>query len=181
MIEAQAVLEFMHDAGFEHPVVAGGFLRDRLLGLPPKDIDVFVSESEWLSIGGSLLFGDVVFNQRTFKRVISADQARYVEGTDYGDLIAVFNGSVPGTDLPVQIIVVANTDGYVFEELCVKRIDIGICRIGMSRLRGLDITQEFRRDMTDKTLTAYRSDGRTMKRLENFTAGKFSDWAVQYV
>lgn len=104
-------------------VIAGGALRDTLLGRPVKDIDVFAS-SEFVASRAVALELHRLFDCPA-KIVISEAWAEYNAMLD-GVACAVEVSPDNITGLPLQVILM---DHPVTMQSAVERIDFGLCRV----------------------------------------------------
>jgi hypothetical protein len=107
---AKALAASMRAAGFAGAIVAGGFLRDSILGFEPKDIDVFIAHDPSRDYVAEL------------SKVIG-QPVRIQVGTMYStsEVVAVFTTE---GDCPIQVI---ELDGDPTERA--KHHDFGICQV----------------------------------------------------
>lgn len=149
----EAVLAHVRET---HPeaIVAGGCVRDFILGKPAKDIDIMVPER-----GRSTPEGE------SFRRLRSFDPAYTGEGSDHTvKFVETFTATVGTAEWEVQVIHVHLPE---FTHAAVlQRIDLGICRAsyrgmepmgdGMTPL--FDNGFGFHEDAANRTMTVYRAD-----------------------
>lgn len=122
----------------EEAVIYGGFLRDLLVGTKPNDIDIAV-QSNW-DIRRFLL------TELGAKACTHPDMESYKHSLLSG--VTTLNDSRQINSFSMQ----------VTAQTMVDYCDIGICRIAWSKRTGLVVSEEFLRDVTNKTLTVYRAD-----------------------
>jgi len=127
-------------------IIAGGFFRDLLLGGQINDIDVFVHPA------------------RTYWEYIPPTEDHYGDILGTVDIIGCH--SVEGAGVDVQRIVLnpQHCPDLTPEGVC-SRVDIGICRIAMDHHGRLYVSTEAMADVAERTLTVYRVNGSTSKRV----------------
>lgn len=113
------VQELMPDA-----VIAGGALRDMILGRPVKDIDVFAYRRTWRTATELKAWLQAILGG-TGKIVINEAYATYREAID-SVVFAVEVSAFNITGLPFQVIAM---DHPVTMQSAVERIDLGMCRV----------------------------------------------------
>lgn len=137
-LAAQMVNRMFH-GGFPEAIVAGGFLRDTLLDLEPKDIDIFIAKHEaskerLVEAVGRAMGGDAKmefncsYNNMEVDRIISV--------------------SVPGVTFPIQVIELDGRKGPIDR---VKEHDFGLCQVWLGAAYGMDCTPAFTHDKAHKT------------------------------
>ena len=138
--------------GPRYAAVAGGFLRDQMLGVVPKDLDIFVSHE----FTTSMLPARYALNP-----LADADFEKYADFAPLGPL-AVWNVCDAATgeplEVPTQIIV---RSCYCDEEL-LHGFDLAFCQIAMcltNRARGVTVTPGFLRDIAENTATPVEHAG----------------------
>lgn len=165
LFAADVLITKMRAAGFLNTIIAGGFLRDFALGVPPKDIDVFIESSPY----GSEYLGRRIAEALGIEPIEVTLQCElsYLGNNEADRIFAA--GELDG--LPVQIIELApgiNPAGRV------PRFDFGLCQIWMDE-NGVHFTDAFDRDVAGRTLTLCYAESqeehdRSMRRYERLTA-----------
>lgn len=141
LIEAHRVVTALYMAGFPGAVVAGGYLRDTVLGIAPKDMDVFIPHCAQRdnailcrNLAGAL--GEPVTVQHNISAYANLEVCRIFE---------CHNALRP---VPVQVIEMA--PGIDPAERA-KGHDFGLCQFWMGldgRLRGTDQAWKDNRELT---------------------------------
>lgn len=126
------ILHEVHDV-LPNATVAGGFLRDEVLGVPYRDIDIAVPYDchDLVGLGFTYLsaeMDDKDYQHDKIKAVWSRGEWNVIEYADNTDTTAM------------------NT-----------YIDIGLCKISWNFHEGLVMHPGFIKDMMDQTLTVYRT------------------------
>lgn len=127
--------------GFRDAVIAGGAVRDVLLGRPVKDIDVWYSDDshvDWVEVSRCF---------PTWKRLLHDDAAAYISG---GEVQAVIDLDSFSGGKPVQLIRTWQSGRSVLD-----RFDIGLCQVGYDGR--VFHTADFLRDVERETITILRS------------------------
>ena len=142
------------DEGIENPFIciAGGFIRDALLGKPIKDIDVFcdLSDDEIELIKESGVHLDNLSNE------------------DYGDGKKVFVASIKDflPDCPFNMDVNIIVDNYAILDDVFNDFDIGLCKVAVYDNQ-IYYTNDFWNDANNKVLSVYKKPtGNHLKRLQ---------------
>lgn len=127
-------IEHLLEIDFELPgcVVSGGFLRDNILEVPYRDIDVFVQTN----------------NHNLFKlgfRETKLFETEY----DHDRINAIWNRGHLNVIEVSSSVTAQNSNDYN---------DIGICKASWSKAEGLLVDPRFISDVTNKTLTVHRHE-----------------------
>lgn len=113
-------------------VISGGFLRDNILGVPYRDVDIFVSTGVHplakMGFRKTELF-ETDYDHDRINAIWNLDSYNVIEVSDY--------------------VSAKNSNDYN---------DIGLCKISWSRVEGLLIDPRFIEDAANKTLTVHRHD-----------------------
>jgi hypothetical protein len=155
---AEQVRTLLVHAGFPEAIVAGGFLRDTLLGIEPKDIDVFIGNKTMTSealvsalheaLGGYVKVEfDVTYSAMEVDRILAVDSPAY--------------------PFPIQVIEMKPGLSPVEHA---RRHDFGICQVWIGS-HGLDATIAFTEDRKRKLCTLVHCENadehaRSMRRWE---------------
>ena len=117
----------------EHPaIIAGGALRDNILGIPIKDVDIFV-----LGLHSQMAY-----------YLFGAERVENFE-YDYGDHHArLANANILGVNVDLV------TLSHATLKTVLENFDLGICRIAWDGYH-LHITDDFMHDYTEKTITSF--------------------------
>lgn len=124
-------------------VVSGGYLRDTLNSVPPKDIDVFCGP---LSDGALKLLNSMF---PAMRQQVSEAAADYVFGSENRGVAAVWDLGIAPEGLPMQLIVVT-PETAVLDVF--KRNDFGICQL-QDDGETLTMTAACAKDMAERTFT----------------------------
>jgi hypothetical protein len=130
---------------FPTAVIAGGALRDLVMGEHPSDIDIFVWADEYKKPFTTLPYQDDL-RQYAF-RPFDSDLTNY--DMNFGDVVEVFNGNNFSISCAVQLILLR---GPVTVSSVAERCDFGICRIAWDGF-ALFVHQDFIHDYTHQVLT----------------------------
>lgn len=118
-----------------HAIIAGGAIRDHLLGLPIKDLDIFV----------------LGMTAQAAKEIFDADIVEYAGVEEARHQIQTVSSASDRQALTVDL-VFSRFDNV--EEL-LDTFDLGICRIAWDGNTLLG-TEDFYRDLTRRTVTQFR-------------------------
>jgi len=129
--------------------IGGGFLRDTLLDVEPKDIDVFIHAR---SCGDILSACDGEYNKPAEEYI---DQ----------EVVAVGTIETTGIDWPLEIIILGDTIGDDVDSI-IDRFDTAICKVAVEDTGNVVISKEFLDDVENKTITICRCNGATTDRLK---------------
>jgi hypothetical protein len=139
-------------AAGRHAIIAGGAIRDHLLGIPIKDIDVFV-------LGMTADAAKAIFKAEIIEYA-GVEEARHQYQT------------IEGLRADLCFSRFDNVDEVL------SSFDLGICRVAWDGWKYV-LTEDFQRDRDEKTITVFRpSEGghldRVFSKLEphGFTIGK---------
>lgn len=176
---AEQVRNLLVHAGFPEAIVAGGFLRDSLLDIEPKDIDVFIGNKA--AITKEVLVSALAEALGGFARV-EFDVTYSAMEVD-----RIIDVSSPAFPFPIQVIEMK--PGLAPVEHARKH-DFGICQVWVGS-HGLDSTRAFVLDHSGKTCTLVHCENedehaRSMRRwerlkdkLEGFRLVDETPWASQ--
>ena len=159
------VLHALQGAGFTSAIIAGGFWRDIIHGIKPRDVDVFIvdpvlstedtkhhltndSDNDLLHISTKTLSNILGIDENDVTTsAINPDndnpQAEYHLGIRQVLTVTI-------NDLEFQII---TTDGHTTDHIH-EKFDIGLCRIYHDGDQ-LHMTDDFLRDAMNSTLTVF--------------------------
>lgn len=142
-------------------IIAGGAVRDYLLGVPPKDIDVFIPASAW-KLDDSGIGPDPRYGLAR----IDAVHERKVEYEALTDVNLVSRGTIEGFTVDLVEL------NYDFDgESLVKTFDFGINRCWFANTSyGVYYTFSAKDDVKNKTVTLFHRDRleRSKRRFESF-------------
>jgi hypothetical protein len=139
---AEQLVNRLFHGGFPEAIVAGGFLRDSILGFQPKDIDIFISRRQGVrkedlveSIGQAL-----------------GGTAKIEFNLSYTNMEVdrIIEVGIPGAPYPVQVIELGDSKAPVDR---VREHDFGLCQVWLGAYYGLDATPAFTTDRQNKTCT----------------------------
>ena len=132
-------------------IVSGGCVRDWMLGLTPKDIDIFYN-----------LPRDAVVNYPTDWQMDPVVQANW---TDYGveDSPIVRITDMIVMDTKVQLV---HTSGSCYEHI--EHFDSNITKGLYDQLGGLNLPREMLADLENKTVTVRKDSDRSRQRAQRF-------------
>jgi hypothetical protein len=139
-----------------HAVAGGGILRDLYLDRPYKDIDIFANAND---ASDEKLLGLLAELGFKCKMVVSNEATEYLSFTDVASVIEATHSSLP---VPVQVIRVASNNQS--GERLIERLDLGPCQIGMDCLGHYWHTVQFWEDVSERTFTVTRTEGRDIER-----------------
>jgi len=125
--------------------IAGGAIRDLLLGKQVKDYDIFVpafTDDAFQSIKGGITQMDV---QKMLGAPTYSDYGRQYHQWD-PELMGVANYKIDGCD--VQVIWVKSEHADIYQN--VERFDLGVCRVGCDTSWSLVYGDGFVADVRDK-------------------------------
>jgi hypothetical protein len=167
MMNFQPVLESWKLPSLAVPtgIIAGGAVRDFLLGAVPRDIDLFVTDSPEVREAIAMLGAKPVL--KYCEHVV-----RYKRDSAY---ILQQAGDLP----PLNIVVVKH---QLDPKLLLDNFDFGICQAGWSAREGFRITDAFFSDAAAKTFT-YRGPrilgNRSRRRYKDFVKRPpFAGWRL---
>lgn len=134
--------EWLYHIAQDHPVyIAGGFLRDSLLGRPVKDIDVYIL------LGENAELKRFAHKPTVYKKMTSVTY----EGDPSNCIRNVYQCTSAGFD---RINIITMGPYVNFSEFIENSFDIGLCKIYYDVGAGtLHTTPEFEKDVRNKTLT----------------------------
>ena len=155
-----------------YPVIAGGALRDTLLGKPVKDIDVFMvpTYDDEITCDYVIEFckdNDIHIDflsayeedevAKTKLGIISTGKSFEYEGDMFETRKIVFNYIFMGKRISLYTIL--------------DTFDFGLCKIAMNISKQIIVHPDFWEDALNKTLTLfrYRSDDRKLERIKRMT------------
>lgn len=172
--------------------VVGGAVRDWLMGVEPKDVDVFVPTSSFTPNTG-------LWSERGLLEALrwaGIDGAKIERSRTFSSYAGFCDKIVRGTvtissrNWP-EIQIVAIEDGVDMPsshsgmmDLLVSRVDFGLCRAGYHPSLPQVVTpQEFVEDLKSKTLTLYRADTErqheySLSRYARLTSEKYSGYTL---
>jgi hypothetical protein len=149
-----------------NPVLAGGCIRDLLLGQEPKDLDLFISMSEWRWARDS----DTI--QEIFD-VIAHREGWALDGEEHvapipASLVSVYHHKERDLEYPYQIAVLREDTPAA--EL-IGQFDFGINMVGVNTYGALALTEYFVYDAEHHTITIRneRSRETTLARYERLS------------
>jgi hypothetical protein len=154
-------------------VAGGGVLRDLYLDRPYKDIDLFVNAAD---ASDEKVFGMLAELGFHAHLVVSNEATEYLEFTD---VASVIEATHPAVSVPIQVIRISanNLSG----ERMIERLDLGPCQIGMDYLGNFWHTEQFWKDVSERTFTITRSENRDVvrstKRFERLVQ-KYVGWTL---
>lgn len=130
-------------------ILAGGALRDNLMGKPVKDLDVF------FAAGSPIAATDMIVNVQdslpaSIESIIAGEEYREWVGDQLLAVATLEPLSFDTIDLP-QVNLIALPTGATLQST-VGRIDFGICQVGLT-IREEFITEAFTKDFNEKTFT----------------------------
>ena len=165
MISFQPVPEAwkLPSLAFPRGIIAGGAVRDFLLGVPPRDLDLFVPDSPEVGEAIAQLGAAPVLKDGKYK-------ANYNRAWAY-----IFEQ--PGGLPPLNIVLMR---GELDPKTLIDDFDFGICQAAWSAQQGFRITDAFFADAAAKTFT-YRGKPnhleRSLRRYEKFVQRPhFAGW-----
>ena len=148
---------------FPTGIIAGGAPRDFLLGVPPRDIDIFVPDSREVREAIALLGAEPVLKYGQYKANYNRSWAYILEQ--------------PSGLPPLNIVL---WRGALDAKALIDDFDFGICQVAWSARQGFRITDTFFADAAAKTFT-YRGEPnhheRSLRRYEKFVQRPhFAGW-----
>jgi hypothetical protein len=153
---------------FPEVLLAGGAVRDLILGKRPKDLDLWVNphtaDAEFLKA-----------NLRAFPRD-PANSALISQPSAAHQIESIWTCNWKGT--AVEIIVL-NAPLIADPEALTSTFDIGLCQAAMYPSGMVYLSEHFTKDLRDHTMTVIRDETphSTLARLERFKA-KFPDFTI---
>ncbi len=153
--QIRSVLHALRDERIRS-VTGGGVLRDLYLERPFKDIDIFVNASDASDLKVMAVLANLGLDSRV---VVSNEATEYLDFTDVASVIEAYH---PNFDAPIQVIRVS--DNNLSGERMIERLDLGPCQIGMDYLGNFWHTEQFWKDVSDRTFTITRSENRDIAR-----------------
>lgn len=158
-----------------HPeaVLAGGCLRDLILGGQVKDLDIFVGPA-------STNLQEVLTLRHGWRLVMSVN-ADYVDSMR-GEVVRVHGYCVPGFPLEIQIIQLTRLDE---PHDAIQRMDFAACQVGFISPTHWVYTPEALKDFMQRTITMLEPDDhvqecRSLARADRFAA-KYAGTDVRVV
>ena len=152
-----------------HAVISGGAVRDYHLGLPAKDIDIFLPNT---SVGELDDLCEFYSREDDVTLALQPGCGSYMGADD--PLVAVAEGDIAG--VPVNLLLNERLKTSV--QHLIEGHDFGICQAAWYRVDGkpeqpkVATTQAFAKDLEDRTatITTLRSYERSLRRFDKFTA-----------
>lgn len=118
-------------------MIAGGCLRDGVLGIPRKDIDVFIPYDAWDKVYTSLT--------RTGYSIGPASDEEYID-----DSFSVYRTLIMGVN--IDLVVCHEWSGRSMHDV-LNSFDAGICQIGYRLRSGFATGSQFFKDYDNRTIT----------------------------
>jgi hypothetical protein len=151
--------------------IAGGAVRDTILGKPIQDIDIFADDAFVETIAELL--------RSRFGYVKVGEWKQYLGFSDPAmTRVAKFEKA----EETIPICIIGLKWGYITPKANIGRFDFGIC---MPAFDGENIikTEKFDTDVENKTFTLYRADNieqfiYSMSRYKKITAGRYAGWEL---
>ncbi len=146
-------------------IVAGGAVRDYLLGVPPKDIDIFVETSEWDKPDDFFSLDGRAEKDQEYGMMSNIDVV--ARGTRFGYQVDLIGITLPNAR-------------HVTGKNLVPTFDFGITRCWFDGL-GLHETNESRIDRCRQTVTLFHDDrmDRALARFDRFNARMGGTYKLQ--
>lgn len=160
------VLSLVHSLSPE-ALLAGGCLRDLILGGEVKDLDIFVdasNEDHWEDLRNILQF-------RHGWRPVTQINADYVASMR-SEVSKVVGFRVPQVPHEVQII---GLKRLLYPMDALNRMDFGACQIGMSHHQCVFYTPAAHKDLTERTITMLEPEDPTQEYRSLTRAARFED------
>lgn len=165
--------------------VVGGAVRDWVMGVEPKDIDVFVPIWVYQEVEPRILealrWAGIMHPQVGTVRDFS--YAPFCDDTVRGT-VTIHSSNWPDIQIVLTQTASPGLD-YLFDMArMVDRVDFGLCRVGYHpSLPALYHPPEFTKDIASKTLTLYRADtpeqhAYSLKRFGKLTAEKYEGYTL---
>ena len=146
----------------EYPgaVIAGGAVRDALLGYPISDVDLWIDVASGVELG---LESD-------------SSAAEYEVMDQVGRVVAVLKAEHEWCPYPVHVMLVTMyVPGRVGVTAAVDRFDYGLCKVGYDG--EVVLTSDFLRDLNARRLTLLNEAYTSPARYEKLKA-KFEGWEI---
>ncbi len=150
--------------------IAGGAVRDTLVGKAIRDVDVFMGHGK-KDVLAAMLRAD-------FKYVKVGEWEQYEK---FSDPIIERVAKFENADESIPIAIIALKEPLPVRDN-LARFDFGIC---MARWQGGDPieTPQFRHDVNEKTFTLHRADNKaqyaySMERYRKLTADRYAGWGL---
>jgi hypothetical protein len=151
--------------------IAGGAVRDTILGKPIQDIDIFI-EDDWTENAAELL-------RSQFGYVKVGEWKKYL---GFSDPAMIRVAKFEKAEETIPICIIGLVSGYVTPKSNIARFDFGICMVafdGENTIR----TPKFDSDVENKTFTLYRADNMeqfvySMSRYKKITASRYVGWGL---
>lgn len=131
-------------------ILAGGCVRDTVLGKDIKDYDVYA----WDTYETRIKLYEAYPNHID---VTENDEHAY----EAGNFSVVNTQAVAIDGNPIQVMLLDKVeigDCATLQEYVEKHFDFGICKATYHKLGGLHLTEAFNKDVANKTITYYESD-----------------------
>ena len=150
-----------------NPVLAGGCIRDLLLGQEPKDLDLFVSMSDWRISGGGYALARSTLDVIAKREGWTLDEEAHPYPIP-GSLISVWTHTEEAIPYPYQI---TTLDKDTSAADLVSQFDFGINMVGVNTYGALALSAYFLYDVENHHITIRneRSRERTLARYERIS------------
>jgi hypothetical protein len=130
-IDLQLVEKVLNLDSPSKPLIAGGFVRDLILGIKPRDADIYIEDraglrEELTALGLSPSTPITKYGGKHIKTI-------YTDGS------------------AVEVMIVGNTPSQVIQ----NSFDYGICMVAMDGKGQIFVTPAFNQDVRAKTITCY--------------------------
>jgi hypothetical protein len=140
-------------------IIAGGFVRDLISGLPHRDVDLYLSSGE-AQIAAMRLCGEGLDEDAWVLQTSSEYQHQSIEYQDEKQVLPIVAKEHPllfGDGQPLNLIGIMQSAGKQTGELIVARFNFGICQAWIDKDR-IGTTKEFNEDFRGKKITLLRTD-----------------------
>lgn len=133
-------------------VICGGYARDAICDKPIRDVDLYVSEHDWMKASG-LLRGDCIDPR---ERAVPQDSPEYMHQSIRDQLeFSIEEGSFGLPTNTVNLIGIKHMEVTV--DNVIERYNFGLCKAGIGP-HGLVSYDDFYNDYKDKQITLFRLD-----------------------